>query len=112
MNWENKKTPLVITHRGAAGEAPENTLASFQLALEQKCDMMELDIEITMDEQFIICHDDSVNRTTDGAGLIREMTVQQLKGLDAGSWFDPAFTGERLPLLEEVFELVPPSIGR
>lgn len=98
---------LVIGHRGAMGEAPENTIGAFKLALDQGANAFELDVHMSADGAIIVCHDETVNRTTDGKGAIRGMTVSELKKLDAGSWFDPAFKGERLPLLEEVFDLVP-----
>jgi glycerophosphoryl diester phosphodiesterase len=98
---------LVIGHRGAMGEAPENTLGSFKLALEQGANAFELDIHMSADGALIVCHDETVNRTTDGKGAIRKLTVTELKRLDAGLWFDPKYKGERLPLLEEVFDLVP-----
>ncbi|SDD92227.1 glycerophosphoryl diester phosphodiesterase [Paenibacillus sp. UNCCL117] len=107
---ERKIRPLIIGHRGAAGEAPENTLASFRLALEQGADALELDIHETADGQLIVCHDHTVDRTTDRSGSIRELTLAQLGGLDAGSWFSEQFAGERLPLLADVFAATPPRI--
>lgn len=105
------KTPLVIAHRGASGEAPENTGSAFLLAIEQQCDMIELDIQLTTDGQFIICHDEDVSRTTSGTGMIHELTLSELRQLDAGSWFGPSFAGERLLLLKELFEFIPPAIS-
>ena len=102
--------PIVIAHRGASGEAPENTLAAFKLAVEQGCDAIELDIHLAADGQIVVCHDDSIGRTTTGKGVIREMTSQQLKQADAGVKFGGQFAGERIPLLEEVFDLVPQEI--
>lgn len=110
MNW-NIVRPLVIAHRGVAGEAPENTMPSFRLAHEQQCDAIELDVHLTGDDQIVVCHDDTVDRTTDGKGRIREMTLEQIRRLDAGSWFDSQYTGERIPLLSEVLEWLPPEIG-
>ncbi|TVY09726.1 glycerophosphodiester phosphodiesterase [Paenibacillus cremeus] len=104
------QSPLIIAHRGAAGEAPENTLAAFQLAVEQGCHAIELDVHLSKDGEVIVCHDATVNRTTDGIGTIHDMTVEQLKTLDAGRWFDEKYEGERLPLLSEVFDLVPRHI--
>ncbi|WP_127588025.1 glycerophosphodiester phosphodiesterase [Paenibacillus koleovorans] len=98
---------LIIAHRGAMGEAPENTLAAFRLGLEQGANAFELDIHMSADGEIIVCHDETVNRTTDGKGTIRSMTVAQLQKLDAGRWYHERFAGERLPLLEEVFDLVP-----
>ncbi|WP_159885931.1 glycerophosphodiester phosphodiesterase [Paenibacillus puerhi] len=101
---------LIIGHRGAAGEAPENTLASFRLALEQGADAIELDIHETADGELIVCHDHTVDRTTDGSGFIEQLTMEELRRLDAGSWFDERFAGERLPLLADVLALTPPGI--
>jgi glycerophosphoryl diester phosphodiesterase len=101
---------IIIGHRGAAGNAPENTLASFQLAVEQGADALELDIHVSADGELVVCHDASVDRTTNGDGEISGMTVEQLKSFDAGSWFAPQFAGQKLPLLQEVFELIPSSI--
>jgi glycerophosphoryl diester phosphodiesterase len=104
------KQTIIIGHRGAAGEAPENTLGSFKLAVEQGAEAVELDIHESADGELIVCHDSTVDRTTDGQGEIRLLTVRELKELDAGSWFDPRFSAERLPALEEVFALVPADI--
>lgn len=106
----NTKRTMNIGHRGAASEAPENTLIAFQKALEQGADGLELDIHLTADGEIVVCHDSTVNRTTDGTGAIRSMTVAELKKLDAGIRFDESFRGERIPLLSEVFELVPKHI--
>ena len=102
--------PLIIAHRGASGEAPENTLAAFQLALTQGCDGLELDIHLTKDGQLAVIHDENIKRTTNGEGLIGEMTTAELKKYDAGSWFSNKYKGEKIPLLGEVFELVPKEI--
>ncbi|NOU67412.1 glycerophosphodiester phosphodiesterase [Paenibacillus sp. LMG 31461] len=103
----NKQQPIVIGHRGAAGEAPENTLASFALAFEQGAEGIELDVQLTKDGEIVVCHDLTVDRTTDGSGLIGDKSWEELKSLDAGFWFLEAFTGERIPHLRQVFELVP-----
>lgn len=100
----------IVGHRGAAGEAPENTLGSFALAVEQGSDAIELDIHLSKDEQIIVCHDVTINRTTTGTGNIGELTTVELKQVDAGSWFHAKYAGERLPTLEEVFDLLPPHI--
>ncbi|MEF3303472.1 glycerophosphodiester phosphodiesterase [Paenibacillus sp. GYB003] len=101
---------MVIAHRGAAGEAPENTLGAFALGLEQGCTGIELDVHLSKDGEIIVCHDATIDRTTDRKGAIHELTVEELKKADAGRWFDERFEGERLPLLEEVFDLVPPAV--
>src|ERR1035437_8201984 len=91
---------LVIGHRGNALFAPENTVASFTAA-RGKADLMELDAQVTSDNQFVVMHDSAVNRTTDGTGAIATNTLAKLKLLDAGSWFASQFAGERIPTLEE-----------
>lgn len=101
------KRPLIIAHRGAKGEAPENTMAAFELALQQGCDAFELDIHLSQDGEIMVIHDDTLSRTTNGNGFVKEMTSAELQQLDAGSWFDSAYEGESIPTLREVFELAP-----
>ncbi|OXM87277.1 glycerophosphodiester phosphodiesterase [Paenibacillus rigui] len=103
-------TLLNIAHRGAKGEAPENTLAAFRLGLEQGCDAIELDIHLSKDGQLIVIHDATLDRTTDKTGRVNDLTVEEIRQADAGRWFHESFAGERVPLLEEVFDLVPPHI--
>ncbi|MGG3280662.1 glycerophosphodiester phosphodiesterase [Paenibacillus solani] len=105
-----KQQPLIIAHRGAKGEAPENTLAAFRLGMDQGCDAIELDIHLTLDRHIVVIHDATVDRTTTGSGEVDAMTLAELKKLDAGSWFSEAFAGEGIPTLAEVLELVPPEI--
>lgn len=100
---------LVIAHRGASGEAPENTMAAFERAIEMKVDLIELDIHFSKDGEIMVIHDETVDRTTDGRGAIAEMTRNEVQALDAGSWFSPRFEGERVPTLSEVIELVKPT---
>ncbi len=106
----DRKKPMVIGHRGAAGEAPENTLASFELALEQGVNAIELDVHLSRDGQIVVCHDPALDRTTNGSGRIYELSSAEIKRFDAGSWFAAQFQGETVPLLDEVFDLVPESI--
>ncbi|WP_299461732.1 glycerophosphodiester phosphodiesterase family protein [uncultured Microscilla sp.] len=98
--------PLIIAHRGASGEAPENTLAAIELALKQKADMIEVDVFLSKDEHIVVIHDASVNRTTNGQGKVETLTLTQLKKLDAGGWFGAAFVGEKIPTLTEVLTAV------
>lgn len=93
----------IISHRGASAHAPENTLAAFKLAVDQGADGVELDAKMTADGQIVVIHDQTVDRTTGAHGTVRAMTLAQLKSLDAGSFFAPAFKGEPIPTLEEVF---------
>ncbi len=97
--------PLVIAHRGSSGNAPENTLVSFRKAIEMGADFIELDIHLSKDGELIVMHDETVNRTTNGKGKIRELTLAEIKGLDAGSWFNEEFKGVVVPTLGEVLEL-------
>ncbi|WJH32926.1 glycerophosphodiester phosphodiesterase [Paenibacillus sp. CC-CFT747] len=106
----NETKPLVIAHRGAAGEAPENTLAAFKLGLEQGCDAFELDVHLSKDGHIIVIHDGTINRTTNGTGAVADMTLEELRRYDAGSWFSEAYAGEKLPTLEEVFDLAPSGL--
>lgn len=96
----------VWAHRGAKGYYPENTLVSFEGAIKQKSDGIELDVHLSKDGYLIVCHDETLNRTTNGKGFIKEYNLYELKQLDAGYWYDKKYKGEKLPLLEEVLELV------
>ncbi|MDQ7820228.1 MAG: glycerophosphodiester phosphodiesterase family protein [Armatimonadota bacterium] len=100
--WLRAGRLLVIAHRGASAAAPENTLAAFRRAADDGADGIELDVRATSDGHLVVLHDADVSRTTDGAGAVAALTLAQLRRLDAGSWFGPAFAGERVPLLEEV----------
>jgi glycerophosphoryl diester phosphodiesterase len=95
----------IFAHRGLSSEAPENTLPAFQLAIEEGCGALELDVQLTRDGHLVVFHDDQLSRTTDGEGFIKDKTLQELKELDAGSWFSSNFAGTRIPTLEEVFKL-------
>ncbi|MBE9472348.1 MAG: glycerophosphodiester phosphodiesterase, partial [Chloroflexi bacterium] len=95
-----------IAHRGASAVAPPNTLAAFEKAVELGADGIEFDVHLSADGVLVVIHDFNVDDTTDGSGRVAEMTLAQLKQLDAGSRFDPAFAGERIPTLEEVLETV------
>ncbi|MBX8636016.1 MAG: glycerophosphodiester phosphodiesterase [Thermoplasmata archaeon] len=97
----NRTSPFVIGHRGAAGHAPENTLSSFSLAIEMGADAVEFDIHQTADNRIVVIHDEALDRTTDGEGMVMSTTLGDIKKLDAGSWFGEKFSGERIPTLEE-----------
>jgi len=98
--------PIIFAHRGDLAHAPENTLPSFQQALQKGADGVELDAKLTADGHVIVIHDTTVDRTTDGKGRIPSFTRDAIRKLDAGAWFDAKFAGTKVPLLEEVFELV------
>ncbi|MBA4379077.1 MAG: hypothetical protein C0393_00030 [Anaerolinea sp.] len=103
-SWPEFSSPIIFAHRGSSVHAPENTLAAFELALEQGADAIELDAKLSADGQVIVIHDQTVDRTTDGSGKITQMTLPALRELDAGSFFSEGFRGERIPTLDEVFE--------
>lgn len=103
-----KPMTKIWAHRGASAYAPENTLEAFELAAKMGADGVELDVHLSRDGALIVAHDDSVDRVSDGSGLIREMTLAQLKALDFGARF-PAFRGARVPTLAEVFALLAPT---
>lgn len=98
--------PLIFAHRGASAHAPENTLAAFELALAQNADAIELDVKLSADGYAVVIHDQTVDRTTNGHGRVKDLSLAQLKALDAGSFFSEKFRGEKIPTLEEVFEAV------
>lgn len=106
LDSASRKGPLVIAHRGASGEAPENTLASFTLALEQGADLIETDVHLTADGVPVAIHDPTVDRTTDGHGLVLGMTLAQVKALDAGIRCSPRYSGERVLTLDELLDWV------
>ncbi|MGC9144660.1 MAG: glycerophosphodiester phosphodiesterase [Nitrososphaeria archaeon] len=96
--------PLLFGHRGARGLAPENTLPAFDLALQYGMDGVELDVHESADGEIIVMHDELVDRTTNGNGYIKEMTLEQIKSLDAGVKFSSKYAGTKVPTLSEVFD--------
>jgi glycerophosphoryl diester phosphodiesterase len=94
----------VVGHRGAMGYRPENTLASFEHALKLGADWIECDVHLSRDGALVVMHDESVDRTTNGHGLVRDHTLAELKQLDAGSWFGPEYAGQRVLTLEELLD--------
>ncbi|MEO6026890.1 MAG: glycerophosphodiester phosphodiesterase family protein [Candidatus Binatia bacterium] len=97
---------LGIAHRGASGRAPENTHASFAAALDLGAEAIELDVQLSADGELVVIHDETLERTTDGAGQVGDHTAAELAGLDAGSWFAAEFAGERIPRLADVLAQV------
>lgn len=96
----------VIAHRGFSGEAPENTLVALRKAMDLGADMAEIDVGLTLDGHVVLLHDETLDRTTDGKGLLSDATLDQVQRLDAGSWFDTKYTGEPVPTLAEALDLV------
>ena len=102
--FESYPHPFIFAHRGASAHAPENTLAAFELAVEQNADGIELDVKLSSDGQVVVIHDPTVDRTTGAKGRVKDLPLAELRSLDAGNFFLPAFRGEKIPTLEEVFE--------
>lgn len=96
----------VAAHRGNSKYCPENTLAAFKSAMELDPDMLEIDLHMTKDGEIIMMHDHTVDRTTNGTGLIREKTLAEMKALDAGSWKGAQFAGEQVPTFREFLEFL------
>ncbi|MCL6477167.1 MAG: glycerophosphodiester phosphodiesterase [Peptococcaceae bacterium] len=116
MRSDNGKKPLLVAHRGGSGLCPENTLEAFRTAFYQyRSDMLELDVWESRDGHLVVIHDETVDRTTNGTGKVRKLTLEQLKRLDAGYWFTPdegktypwRGMGVTVPTLKEVFEQLP-----
>ncbi|MCM4167435.1 Glycerophosphodiester phosphodiesterase [Arenibacter antarcticus] len=100
----------ICAHRGANETYPENTLAAFAEAIRLGAQMIEFDVQMTKDKQLVIMHDETVNRTTNGRGLVGELTLGEIKKLDAGKWKSKRFKGERVPTLTEALNLMPRNI--
>jgi glycerophosphoryl diester phosphodiesterase len=101
---ENDKSPIVIAHRGGAKLAPENTLAAFENAIALGVDMIEIDVHLSKDKEIIVIHDYTLDRTTNGTGDIKDLTLDEIKQFDAGSWFSENYVNEKVPTLNETLE--------
>lgn len=104
--FKNYTNTVIFAHRGACALAPENTIASFELASAHQADAIELDAKLSKDGVVMVIHDPTLERTTNGTGKVNQHTLAELKALDAGGKFDPKFSGEKIPTLDEVFEAV------
>jgi glycerophosphoryl diester phosphodiesterase len=101
----------ITAHRGASGIAPENTMAAFHRAVAQKADFIELDVQLSKDDQVVVFHNPTLKRTTNGRGRVANKTLDELKALDAGLWFSEAFEGERIPTLDQVLAFARGKVG-
>ncbi|NMH74324.1 glycerophosphodiester phosphodiesterase [Bacillus sp. RO2] len=109
---EKNKEILNVAHRGASGHAPEHTITSYKMGEKMHGDYIEIDLQMTKDGQLIAMHDEELDRTTNGTGQVKDHTLEEIKQLDAGSWFNekypekanPAYEGLKVPTLEEVFQ--------
>ncbi len=95
----------IFAHRGSAGTHPENTLAAFRAAAALPIDGVEVDVHLTKDGEVVVIHDEKINRTTNGKGYVKDLTLEELQQYDAGSWFSEEWSGERVPTLDEVLEV-------
>jgi glycerophosphoryl diester phosphodiesterase len=104
LGAEDTGRVAVIGHRGASADRPENTLASFDEALRQGCDAVELDLRLTADGIPVVWHDDTLEKLGQPGRSVADLDAGRLRGLDAGGWFDEGFAGEHIPTLDEVLE--------
>ncbi|RDW16215.1 glycerophosphodiester phosphodiesterase [Oceanobacillus chungangensis] len=111
ISKQERQKMINTAHRGASGHAPENTMTSFQKGFEMKADYIEIDVQMTMDGELVIIHDTTVDRTTNGTGYVGELTFEEIRNLDAGSWFNDDYTGEIVPTFEEVLDAFHGKIG-
>ncbi|OEF99200.1 hypothetical protein BHF71_09635 [Vulcanibacillus modesticaldus] len=100
---------LVIAHRGASAISPENTMIAFKRAIDIGVNAIETDVQMTKDGQLILIHDEKLDRTTNGMGFVKDLTLEEIRNLDAGSWFSSEYQGEKIPTLDEFFQLVKPT---
>ncbi|TDL67590.1 glycerophosphodiester phosphodiesterase [Rhodococcus qingshengii] len=100
-----------VAHRGATGYAPENTIAAFDKGVEMKADYIEIDVQRSKDGELVIIHDTKVDRTTDGTGSVKDLTFEQLRSLDAGSWKGEEFKGEKIPTFDEILDRYHGKVG-
>src|SRR5690625_3449148 len=101
--------PLIVAHRGAMSERPENTMSAYRYAVELGADIIEIDLRTSRDGHLFILHDSTLDRTTDGEGLASEWEMEELRELDAGSWFSPEFRGESVLTFEEGLQWAAPE---
>ena len=106
-----ERPSMIIAHRGVNKFAPENTLPAIEMAIEMDLDYVEIDVRTTKDGMMVLMHDNTVDGTTDGSGRVRALTAAEIRELDAGSWFSPAYEGTVVPFLEEALEVMQGRIG-
>lgn len=100
----------ICAHRGDVAVAPENTIPAFESAVEKGVGMIEFDVQLSKDDRLILMHDATINRTTNGKGLVNRLTFDQLRALDAGTWYDKSFSDTQIPTLEEALNAIPNTI--
>lgn len=109
---QNRELPErgICAHRGENRVHPENTLSAFRAAVDMGAHMIEFDVRLTKDKRPVIMHDKTVDRTTNGKGQVSDLTFEQIRKLDAGSWKSEKFKGEKVPTLEEVLDVMPENV--
>ena len=105
------KTVKVTAHRGASAAAPENTQSAIEKAIQHGAHMIEIDVHMSRDGQVVLLHDDRLDRTTGKSAHVWDLTLREIQQLDAGSWFGPEFTGEKIPTLKAVLQLTQGRAG-
>ncbi|SFL60490.1 glycerophosphoryl diester phosphodiesterase [Gracilibacillus orientalis] len=108
---QGQQQMINVAHRGASAHAPENTMAAFQKGVDMKSDYIEIDVQMTKDGELVVIHDTTVDRTTNGTGPVGDLTLEEIRRLDAGSWFSEEFTGEKIPAFEEVLDAFRGKVG-
>jgi glycerophosphoryl diester phosphodiesterase len=106
----HSRPPLILAHRGARRQAPENTMAAFRLAAEMGADGVELDVQLSKDGEAVVIHDFNVDRTTNGSGPVKDLTLVELQRLDAGSWYSAEYATQRIPTLAQVLQEFGPRL--
>ncbi|HQJ75954.1 MAG TPA: glycerophosphodiester phosphodiesterase family protein, partial [Bacteroidota bacterium] len=104
IEYLENKSPLIIYHRGYSSIAPENTISAFDLVLNNGGIAIEFDVRLSKDKELILIHDATIDRTSSGSGKVSNMTYDELKKNDFGSWFSEKFRNEEIPLLSFVFD--------
>ena len=99
-----KQNLYIVAHRGLSSEAPENTYNSFDLAISKGCKYIEFDVQLTHDQEVVIIHDDTIDRTSNGSGRVNDKNLEELSTYDYGSWFSSEFKGSRIPKFSKVLE--------
>ncbi len=100
--WPRQAPCVIIGHRGAMGYVPENTLLSFEEAIRRGADLVEMDVQLTADNQVVVMHDTSVDRTTNGQGMVRDLPLKKIQSFDAGGWYGQDYSKEYVPSLSDV----------
>lgn len=108
-SWSGNRR-AVVAHRGDSGHRPENTAAAFRAAVELGVECIELDVHLSRDEALVVIHDGTVDRTSNGQGVVAELTLDQIRAMDAGSWMDQRFAGEPFLTLDEALDCIPAPV--